>query len=409
MRTTTRLATALTAAGALTLTACGGSGFDDDTSTDDAAGRSISVLIGSSGDAETAAVTAAVDAWSAESGVDATVNVASDLSQQLSQGFAGGSPADVFYLTNDTVATYASNGSLDAYVDGLANVDDFYPNVLDSFTYDSEVYAAPKDFSTLALIINTDLWAAAGLTDADVPTTWDELETVAAALTTDTTVGLAISPEFARVGAFFAQNGGWLVDEDGTPVADSPENVEALTYVKDLMAAGSLRYATDVGAGWGGEAFGTGAAAMTIEGNWITGALTNDYPDVAYTVAELPAGPAGKGTIQFNGGWGVAADSPSKDDATALVEYLTQPEQQLGFSEAFGVMPAVLSAADALKTDTPDLAPFLEGADYARSIPSVVGISDVVEDLNAQLQALSSGDPQTILDSTQQNLEAIVP
>src|SRR5690606_40176759 len=58
-------------------------------------------------------------------------------------------------------------------------------------------------------------------------------------------------------------------------------------------------YPADVGAGWGGEAFGTGAAAMTIEGNWIVGALRNDFPDTPYRVVELPAGPAGKGTLQF--------------------------------------------------------------------------------------------------------------
>ncbi len=51
---------------------------------------------------------------------------------------------------------------------------------------------------------------------------------------------------------------------------------------------------SDLDAGWGGEAFGTGKAAMTIEGNWIKGAMTSDYPDVKYTVAPMPAGPAGR-------------------------------------------------------------------------------------------------------------------
>ena len=38
---------------------------------------------------------------------------------------------------------------------------------------------------------------------------------------------------------------------------------------------------------------------MTIEGNWIKGALQNDFPDVKYTVHALPAGPKGKGTLSF--------------------------------------------------------------------------------------------------------------
>ena len=399
------LTVAMTAAGALALAACGGS--DDSNGSSAESASTVNVLIGSSGDAETQAVKAAVAAWSAESGIDATVNVASDVAQQLSQGFASGDPADVFYLTNDTIATYASNGSLDPFVENLSNKDDFYPTIVDSFTYDGQVYAAPKDFSTLALVINTDMWEAAGLTDADIPTSWDELSTVAAKLTTGDTVGLAVSPEFARVGAFFAQNGGWLVDDEGNVTANSPENVEALTYVQDLIKSGSLKYASEVGAGWGGEAFGTGAAAMTIEGNWITGALMNTYPDIKYTVAELPAGPAGKGTMQFNGGWGIAADSKNKDNATKLVEYLTQPTQQLTFAKEFGVMPSVVSAADQWKTDNPDLTPFIEGADYAKSIPNIVGVKDVIDDLNAQIQSLSTGDPQAILEATQTNLESL--
>ena len=78
--------------------------------------------------------------------------------------------------------------------------------------------------------------------------------------------------------------------------ADSPENVEALDYVKTMLADGSSKFPPTLDAGWGGEAFGTGKAAMTIEGNWIKGAMTNDFPDVKYTVvAPLPEGPAGPG------------------------------------------------------------------------------------------------------------------
>ena len=34
---------------------------------------------------------------------------------------------------------------------------------------------------------------------------------------------------------------------------------------------------------------------MTIEGNWIAGAMTHDYPKVPYKALELPVGPAGRG------------------------------------------------------------------------------------------------------------------
>lgn len=404
----------LVLAAALTLTGCG-QGFSQGgnpttgggeqlTSSDDA----LTVMIGSSGDAETKAVQDAVAAWSKDSGVKASVIAATDLAQQLSQGFAAGSPPDLFYLSTDALAGYASNGSLQAYGDLLTNKDDFYPSLVKNFTYDDTFYCAPKDFSTLQLIINKGLWEKAGLTDADLPTTWDQLADVAAKLTSGSTKGLVFSGEYARIGAFMAQAGGRLVSEDGTKAeANSDANVQALTYVQQHLKDGTFAYAADVGAGWGGEAFGKQLGAMTIEGNWITGAM-GDYPDVQFEVAELPAGPAGMGTLQFTNCWGMAADSPNQQAALDLVQYLTTPDQQLAFSKAFGPMPSVQSAADQWKTDNPDLVNFLVGADYAQGVPTNQGVADVISDFNAQLESLQNGDPKAILDSVQQNLEAII-
>ena len=414
-RTHRRLWTAgaLATASVLTLAGCG-SGFSDNggaeggdalTSSDDG----LSILIGSSGDAETAAVEDAVAAWSEESGIDAEVSVANDLPQQLSQGFAAGTPADVFYLSTDYLAGYAGNGSLLAYGDQLSNADDFYPSLVENFTYEDEFYCAPKDFSTLSLIINTRLWEEAGLTDADVPTTWDELADVAGTLSTDGRVGLGLGAEYQRLGVFMAQAGGGLVSDDGTEaIASSPENVEALEYVQQLIGDGSLAFAPTLGAGWGGEAFGKELAAMTIEGNWITGGLSADYPDIEYTVAELPAGPAGQGTLQFTNCWGIAADSPNQEGALDLVEYLTSTDTQLGFSEAFGPMPSIESAAADWTEANPDLAPFLAGADYASGMPTADGSIDVIADFNAQIESLGDADVEAVLESVQSNLEAVV-
>ncbi|EYT57680.1 MULTISPECIES: sugar ABC transporter substrate-binding protein [Microbacterium] len=397
--------------GALVLTGCG-SGFAGDDTKADAEGLTssddaLTVLIGSSGDAETAAVQSAVDAWSADSGTKVTVQVASNLDQELSQGFAAGDPADLFYLSTDQASGYAANGSLEAYGDQLANKDDFYPSLVENFTVDGTFYCAPKDFSTLSLIINTQMWTEAGLTDADLPKTWDDLAAVAQKLTTAEHVGLAFGAEYQRVGVFMAQAGGGLVS-DGTVIADDAANVEALEYVKSHLVDGTFAYAKDVGAGWGGEALGKQSAAMVIEGNWITGALSNDYSTLEYTVAELPEGAGGKGTLQFTNCWGMAADSPNQQAALDLVEYLTSADSQLAFSKAFGPMPSIKSAAEDWTSANPTLEAFLAGADYAQFPPNQAGTADVIADFNSQLESLKTTDPKTILDAVQSNLEAVV-
>jgi multiple sugar transport system substrate-binding protein len=405
--------TALIALGSLALTACGGgSGFN--AGSDSASSGSkptgsgpLNILIGSSGGAETDAVNAAVASWSKDSGTKATVNVASDLAQQLSQGFAANKPADVFYLSTDTFAGYAANGSLLPYASELPNAKDFFPTLKASFSSKGTFYCAPKDFSTLALEINTDMWKAAGLTDADIPTTWDQLQQVATKLTTAGRVGLSFGGEYARVGAFFPQAGGAMTSKDGTKATvNSAANVQALTYIKGLLTAGVLKFPKDIGAGWGGEAFGTGKAAMTIEGNWIAGAMKKDYPGVKYSVVPLPAGPKGQGTMQFTNCWGIAKDSANTPAAKKLVEYLTSTDQQLAFAAAFGVMPSVQSAAKDWKAKYPDQAAFLDGADYAVGVVNAPGSADVITDFNSQIVGLAGADPKTILDSVQKNLQA---
>ena len=55
----------------------------------------------------TQAVEEAAAAWAEESGNTVEVTVASDMGQELAQGFAGGEPADVFYLDAGAFATNA--------------------------------------------------------------------------------------------------------------------------------------------------------------------------------------------------------------------------------------------------------------------------------------------------------------
>lgn len=396
---------------AVLLAACGGgSGFEEEgAGADQEKDAPISVLIGSSGDPETKAVEESVAAWSEESGIEAEVQVASDLNQQLAQGFAGGEPPDLFYLSSDSLASYAANGSLEPYASGMDSAGTFFPALEEAFTYDDEFWCAPKDFSTLALVINTKLWEQAGLTDADIPTDWDGLRAAAEKLTKGKQVGLVFGAEYQRIGTFFEQNGGGLTNDEGTEATvNSPENVEALTFVQDMMKDGTAAYATDVGAGWGGEAFGKELGAMTIEGNWITGAMTADFPDVDYKVVKLPAGPAGEATLQYTNCWGMAAAGDNIEGATSLVEHLTAPEQQMAFAEAFGVMPSIEEVAEDWKTQYPELAAFIDGADSAANLPTQEGAADVIAEMNAQLATLKTKDPQQILDSVQKNMEAVV-
>jgi len=398
-----RAALVLAMVAALALTAGAALG-----SRQSAKATTITALIGSSGPAETFAVNNAAKAFTKQTGIQVNVVVASDLGQQLAQGFASGNPPDIFYLGNDQVATYAKAGDL-ASLDNLKNVKSFYPSLRAAYTYKGHLYAAPKDFSTLALVLNTASWKQAGLTSKDYPKTWKQLAAVAKKLTRSGQVGLCTGPEFHRLGVFMLQAGGWLVSKDGkTATVNNQANVTAFNFVKSMIKAGSFKLTNQIGAGWGGEGFGKQECAMTIEGNWIAGAMTLDYPTVSYKAVELPAGPAGKGTLQYDGGWGLAAASKNKTDAMALISYLTATKVEMGNAKAFGVMPSVKADAKEWKKLYPQFAAFLAGAEYSKSIPTVPDIATVLGDFNQQLQGLPQTDPKPILDRVNGELQAIL-
>ena len=205
------------------------------------------------------------------------------------------------------------------------------------------------------------------------------------------------------------QAGGWLVSKDGkTATVNSAANVKAFNFVKSMLSNGSMKLTNQIGAGWGGEGFGKKECAMTIEGNWIAGAMTHDYPTVPYKAVELPAGPAGKGTLQYDGGWGLAAASKNKASAMALITHLTQTKVEMGNAKAFGVMPSVKADRKIWSKTYPKFAPFLEAADYSRSIPPVPDIATVLGDFNQQLQSLPNADAKSILNRVNGELQSVL-
>lgn len=409
MSRTPRFAVAAAAALLLTVTACG-SGFDDGGAPAEQATGPVALDVLIAADpADAAAIDEVAQAWAQRSGNTVTVNPANDMTQQLSQGFASGNPPDLFMVDASLFSQYAQAGNLLAYGDTLPYADDLYPTLRETFTYDDRLYCPAKDFSTLALQINADLWAAAGLTDADVPTTWEQLQSVATRLTSGDVTGLVVNDTRDRIGAFLVQAGGWVTNADQTQAtADSRENLRALQYVQGLLSSGAAAYPKTIGAGDAIEAFGQGRAAMIMEGNWFLGSMQADYPDVNYTIAPLPAGPAGAGTLSFTQCWGIAAASENQEQAKDLVNALMAPEQQRRFAEVFGVMPSLQSERATYEQNFPEFAPFLAGADGAQGPVTAPGMTPVLLQFDAGLQSLPGADPQAILAELQTNTAAVL-
>ena len=177
------------------------------------------------------------------------------------------------------------------YGDQIEDVDDFYPALIDVLHDRRHALLPAEGFLNLALVINTGGVEAAGLTDEDIPTTWDELATVSRRSRPATRP--ALSTPARPIGSARS----WSRPAAGSPTRTrrrrrrSPGERGGVDLPAGEPRGRQLQDSADVEAGWGGEAFGTGKAAMTVEGPWIVGALDADWPDVQWQAAELPEGP----------------------------------------------------------------------------------------------------------------------
>ena len=281
----TRRAFGLTTLGlavSATLAAC--SSTSQDGATEEG---KMTLIVSDTGEAASEELTKAVEAFTKETKVEVDVKTVSDVSQELARGITASPSVDVVVLNPAQLSSYA--GSLHVWDKGSPAVKDAHPALLTSAARQGRISAAPKDVSTLALFINTSLWQAAGLSESDYPTTWEQLGQVAATITSDGVVGLALDASYARVGAFMIQGGGGLTSADGTQATASSEgSVAGLTQVKNLLSAGSAGWGADLSAGSAADAFGEGQAAMVVESEALVKTLADVYSGVSYTVVELP-------------------------------------------------------------------------------------------------------------------------
>jgi multiple sugar transport system substrate-binding protein len=409
-----KIALAALAAGLAALTAAcsSGSGFSSSTANTASTGKptkaTLTLMFGSSGTAETNAVQQAAKSFTKQSGIPVQVIAASNLTQQVAQGFAGSQPPDLFYLDPLTMQSYAKDGVLDAYPSTLPDSGGFATALAQAFTYQGTFTCDPKDASTLALYINTTDWKQAGL--GAPPSSWSQLQADAKKLTTGGRTGLTIDQTHSGIDEFFYQNGGTVTNPAGTSVQlDSPQNVQALTYLKGMLSQGMMKFPSQLGAGFSGQAFGENKAAMDIIGNWENGELQSDYPNVKFQVVPLPAGPSGThATLSFTNCWGVPKQSKNLAGAIDFVKFLTSQEQEMTFAKAFGVIPSLKTAQTQYSQTFPQFATFVNELPYAHPDIAIAGATQALSAFDSALAQLGSSSPATILKNAQQNLQAVV-
>lgn len=301
--------------------------------------------------------------------------VAGDYRVQMVTNFGSGDVPDIFYVNAEYAPEWMREGFLEPLDDYIANqgfdTSTFYPGYADVFKSDGKTYGLPKDGNTIAMAYNTDLVTTP-------PATLAELTTAAEGLKGQGTLKapLCINPSLDRGLAFLYAQGGSLLNADNTAAAiDTAESKAAVQWYLDLVKNGLAMTPSQLGDGWCGEALGKGDSAIVFEGGWLKGAMDNDFPDMNWAFAEVPAGSAGKVTITYTAAYGIAVDSENKDAAWVVMQYLTGTEGMQKWTEGGIAVPS--------RSDVPVPAGFeviVAGAEYAKPGSGFMpGYSDVLK------------------------------
>ena len=271
-----------------------------------------------------------------------------DYNAALFNALSAGTAADIFYIPVETAPGIIATGKVLA-LDGLFDTGPFIESLVEAYTVDGSVYGIAKDFNTLAIHYNTDLFDEAGVAVPDANDTWatfaDKLRAVAA-LDADV-YGTCFPAGFDRFGAFAFAAGWQPFDADGATNLLDPAFVEAVTWYTDLVREGVAIQPSDIGQGWPGGCFATDNVAIAIEGAWMLGFLRNEAPNLQYGTTFMPIGPSGeRGNFLYTVAYGINADSPHRDAALRVLEAITGPAAQQWVLEQGLAIPSRTELAD---------------------------------------------------------------
>lgn len=296
-----------------------------------------------------------------------------DLIQKVLQQASSKTLPDVLMLDNPDVQQIAATGGLTPFSDLGLDAAGSAQGMVDAGTYDGELYGLAPTANTLGLFYNKKLLDEKGITP---PTTWEELKTAAAALTSGDQYGVAFSAIATYEGSWQFLPFMWTNGGDETDLT-SPEVAEALQLWVDLVDAGS---ASDSVINWSQgdvkDQFVAGKAAMMVNGPWQIPSLDAET-DLEWGSVQVPVNTAGQTPIAPLGGelWTIpqTGDKAKQANAAKLVECLTTDETEMKLGTQRYTVPVRTSLAADYVAEMPTMEAFATQVENARSRTGKLG------------------------------------
>ena len=262
---------------------------------------------------------------------------AEQLTQKEMNAFLAGSGPDVV-IGETQMPGFAFNGYLLPFPDALAKKvrDTVLPGAYMPMEVNGKIYGIATYPGVNVLFWNKDLLKKAGLDPNKAPATWSEWLSMSQAITKagkgafyggGTYAGANFGGSL-RVGPFMMMAGGGFIGKDGKAAFNTPGNIKALTFMRDLAknsppgAAGGA----DEGGWW--DALNQGKIAYVVDGPWRYQAGVALGMNIGYSVLPVPDGGSPANVTIGAAFYGVPKYAKNPDAAFVFIESLIDKKVQ---------------------------------------------------------------------------------
>ncbi|AXI10457.1 extracellular solute-binding protein [Oceanobacillus sp. 143] len=289
---------------------------------------------------------------------------------KLKTSIGGSSGPDVFWMNGPNFYKYSTDGlikNLEPLIkeDDEFNKDAYVPAVVDLYSMEDELYAAPYFTDSVGLYYNKQLFDDAGVDYPDESWTWEDIETEGEKLVNkdEGVFGYAAHTTVNQQGYYnlIHQAGGYVISEDRTKSGfDSPESKEAFAFLKNLIDKGISPSTQNQIETESKQLFMSNKLAMIPLVSVNTPELHEALGD-KLGVAPLPKGKQAA-SIVHGIGWAMNDKVEDEELAWDLIKSLTSEQANKDIAESGFSIPAMQSTGDIWLNSVPsvDLQVFLD-------------------------------------------------
>lgn len=298
--------------------------------------------------------------------------VRADYETKLKIQFSSGGGPDVFTMADTFYPELAAAGKL-LPLDGILTDDvvESLNSTNDAVVRDGERLAVTWQVAPYAFLWNTDILEQAGV---EPPTTPEELLEAAKAIKELTGItGFAVRHRLAEETPWWIDFNNWIVGfggawaEDGQLTIDSPENVAAVEFYKEMYDSGAFAVGDD--ASTFRTKFSEGRLAMIIDATGAPPAMVSEtVPSTSMMASPLPFPELA--TSQVGIYFGINSGTSKQALAGDFMNWFLSGETQQKISEVIGNTSTVATTTelpDGFLGDNPWAAAYRENGAYTRS------------------------------------------